>query len=141
MEKIARAVTNQPGSETTCFNWDVQNELRHFYSARDPEKSFHHCNVILRNSVMDGYLLSILAEWSNDPETQVKNLLNSAERYPRFAFVSAACALRAAGLTSDAALRQKLLHRVADLSGEGLAPYVAIARTILKARQTGTASN
>ena len=132
MEKIAAAVSGQAGAETTCFNWALQNELRHFYAYTHPEKSFYHCDVILRNSVMDGYILSILANWADDRETQVKNLIESADRYPKFAFISAACALRAAKLTPDAALRQKLLNRVVDLNGDGLEPYISIARTMLK---------
>lgn len=133
LAKIEAAVAQQPSAETTSFNWSVQNELRHFYGARDPEKSFNHCNVILRNSVMDDYILKILSGWATEPEAQLKNLRESSEKYPKFTFVFVACTLRAAELTSDSAMRRKLLHRVIELDGEGMAPYMAIARTILRA--------
>ena len=132
LEKIGEAVYRQRAAESAAFNWALQNELRHFHGAKNPERSFYHCDVILRNSVMDDYILNTLGHWAKEEETQVKNLLESARRYPSFGFITAACSLRAAEVTSDKALRLELVKRVASLEGDELETYRTMARTILK---------
>jgi hypothetical protein len=131
MKKIEGAISGEAAGTNRSFSWAIHNELRHFYAGQDLEKSFAHCEVILKNSLMDSYILNILGGWAEDPETEAKNLLISARKFPRFACVSAACRIQAAGLTPDAATRRELLDSVAALEGEELESYKTIARTIL----------
>jgi len=74
------------------FNWKVHNELRHLYSNIDEEKALYHSDVILKNSLMDDYILKILSKWQlgKDPWKAKNNLLELTTTYPKMRFVRAA---------------------------------------------------
>ncbi len=112
------------------FDWDLHNELRHLYATRDQKKSFYHCDVILKNRPMDGYILDILGarDAASDRAAAVQRLLDAADRYPEYKFVAAACRLKAAELLGeDRTRRKELLNQVAALKGEGLERYRVLA--------------
>lgn len=118
------------------FDWAVHNELRHLYAGRDSKKSFYHCDVILKNNPMDGYILEILGARgaAKDRAAAVKRLLESAEKYSEYKFVAAACRLKAAKLLGDdKAKKQELLSLVVALKGEGLERYRVMAEAQLQA--------
>lgn len=129
LEKKLRANPKQ-------FDWGVHNELRHLYSAIDPKKSFHHCDVILLHRPMDGYILDILGArgWADDPGAAAERLLASATKYPQFKFVSAACWLKSAELlASDKTRGRALLKQIAAMKGTGLDHYRTAAAARLAA--------
>lgn len=78
------------------FSRYVHNELRHLYHTISAERSFYHANVILEHATMDTYMLNILSEWNlgRDPGIAIGALWSKVQRYPQFAFLSAACLIQ-----------------------------------------------
>lgn len=112
------------------FDWGLHNELRHLYAGKDEKKSYQHIDIILRNAPMDGYMLGILGGDDKDKPKAVRNLLAKADKYPEFTFIRAACWLKAAELEGEAKSKA-LLQKVADLKGDGLDRYRALAASRL----------
>jgi tetratricopeptide (TPR) repeat protein len=108
-----------------AFDWQLHNELRHLYLGVDDKKSFYHIDIILRHRVMDDYTLDVLGARGADkaPAKAVADLLAAAVKHPEYRFVTAACLLKAAELTSDAAQRKQLRKRLAALLGDDLEGY------------------
>ncbi|MFZ4766553.1 MAG: hypothetical protein ACOYMN_16495 [Roseimicrobium sp.] len=138
MNKIGDALMHASSARSGNFNWAVCNELRHFYSGRDESKSFHFCNVILQNSVMDGYILNIVSGWATAPALRCKNLERVAVKYPQFPCLVAACLLDAAEKSIDGPTRRSLYERVGKLGGPGIEAYRAIAKACLEHRAEPT---
>ena len=85
------------------FSWKLHNELRHLYAALDEQKALEHCDIILRHSCMDDYILSILSEWQIGKDTQraIVNLEQWATRYPEMPCMQAACWIKAGDLYQE----------------------------------------
>jgi hypothetical protein len=84
--------------ETFC--WDLHNWLRHLYAGRNERASMGQCDIILKNSTDDDYMLNILSDWKleKDNVAAVKALEAKAKRYPDLRHVAATCYKKARNL-------------------------------------------
>lgn len=83
------------------FDWTYHNELRdQLRRIGDEEGSFREIDTILAHSIMDGYMLHILSEWTlgTDTAAAIGKLLASADRYPGNGFVGMAARIEAGDL-------------------------------------------
>lgn len=132
-ETVAKivALERQLEKEEGRFNWVVHNELRHLYGGFDDRQAFYHCDVLLKHSMMDDYILSILSSWEikdNRPKA-VANLTAAAGKYREFVYVSAACLIKAAELDDDSDRAAGLYKQVIDMRGPNLVAYRKVAET------------
>lgn len=122
-----RRVAENPG-----FDWAAHNELRHLYGAIDGKRSLHYSDVILKHSLMDGYILEILSGWriEKEPRLAVHSLKAAADANGDLKFLAAACRIKAAELAmlqGDGREAAALYDRVAAEPSPGLGPYRDIA--------------
>jgi hypothetical protein len=134
-------------SRQSTFNWRLHNELRHWYGAVDLRKSFYHSNVIFKHSLMDSYLLNIMAGWAieRDRDLAIINLYESAGKYPEFSFVAAACWIKAGDLEMASSPRAPdraatAYRKVLGLKGTDLAAYRQLAERRLRGLDVAVAS-
>jgi hypothetical protein len=114
------------------FDWAIHNDLRHLYFDVDEKKSVGHCNIILQNSVMDGYTLDCIGARLERAEA-IKLLLIWPDKYPEYTYVAAACWIKAAELLGkDDARSKNLLERVASLKGKSIKEYQSLAARRLR---------
>jgi hypothetical protein len=85
------------------FDWALHNELRHYYGAVDRDREFHHINVILKHSLMDDYMMKILAGWEigKDRAKAIENLRQIARKRKKAPLVVAACWIKAGELENS----------------------------------------
>ena len=108
------------------FDWAAHNELRHLCAGHDASKSFYHCDVIFRNRFMDSYTLECLGARAEQGATgeAAARLLKWVAKYPEYAYVGAACRLKAASLLEgEPDRRVELLREVAALDDRELQVY------------------
>lgn len=118
------------------FNWKVHNDLRHLYSGIDERKSLEQSDIILKNSILDDYILRILSRWRMDKDTDqaISNLLYWTDAYPEMQYVQAACWLKAGDLfnsKSDPERAREYYRMVLEQPGPELARYRALAEARL----------
>lgn len=130
LEAISEAVLADEGGGRN-FNWTVANELRSFHAGRNEAKSVAFCDLILRHSIMDPYILDILSGWDESPCARTEALEQVLQRHGGCPFVRAAATLEMAGITQDQAIRQCLLGKVVSMEGADLEPYRVLARMFL----------
>lgn len=111
ISELERQISDQPPGS---FDWRLHNELRHLYSMTDMRKSMLQCDIILRNSFMDGYILQVLRGHATDPKEIILQLSATGRKYPDFADLSAACWIHAAQYSSGAD-RDQFLRRALSL--------------------------
>jgi hypothetical protein len=107
-------------SNPTIFSWVTHNELRHQYLTISEKMSMKHADIILQNSPMDGYMMSILGEWNveqNPPQLDkaIASLLANSEKFSMFQHLHIACLLKAADLYRKSGMEveaQQLYKRV-----------------------------
>jgi hypothetical protein len=129
IETLEKKWKSKPGE----FDWGVHNDLRHLYGGRDVKKMLLHCNIIFRNSPMDGYTLDCLGARAPDKAQAIKTLLELAKDHPEYTFLALACWLKAAELEGYATPRGKeLLQKVAGLEEKEVERYRAIANAKLE---------
>jgi hypothetical protein len=118
--KIAELEKKLAALRSGEFDWALHNELRHWYGAVDERKSMVHCDVILKHSRMDGYMILVLG--GKDP-TRAKALAAMTARAMKYADLpnlAAACWVRAAELATDRTAAAAYYRKA--LAVRGLAP-------------------
>lgn len=123
------------------FDWKAHNELRHLYSEINPRKSMEHADIILKYSVMDGYILSILSGWELDknPDKAIINLLSKVESYPDLLFIKAACWDMVGNIFSKQNRREEAksyYQKVIDTSSQEANGYIFFAKNQLNYMDT-----
>jgi hypothetical protein len=126
---ISEAVLAEDGGRN--FNWVVANQLRHFHAGRGEAKSIAFCDRILRHSIMDSYVLDILADWNDSHAKRTKALEEAVDRHVEYPFVCAAAMLEVARIARDRSIRRNLLEKVASIEGTDLEPYRVLAKMLL----------
>lgn len=119
------------------FEFSVHNELRHLYASKgssdlnssDTRKSIQHMEIILENSVMNKYILSVLSSHKKDLDHKLNSLLINAEFHKHFELVVAACYLQAALFTQDRKKGLEYVAKVLELPSERTKPYKKLAET------------
>jgi hypothetical protein len=119
-----------------AFCWDLHNELRHYYGAKDERLSMEQCDIIFRHSLMDDYILSILGGWkeADDPQVAVVVLRDRAERYANLKYLAAACTLKAGDLQArqgQVEAARESYQAVAQTGARMLRAYRDLARARL----------
>jgi len=84
----------------STFCWKLHNELRHMYAESDERASMGHCDIILKHSPNDRYILNILSNWNlgKDAMRAADALEAKAERYADLPHLVAACLTKARSL-------------------------------------------
>lgn len=115
------------------FDWKTHNELRDLYGrVRDEKSSLKQCDIIFKNSFMDGYTLDCCGARNPDKNAGAAELIRKAEKFPEFKYLFAACLIKAAELQSpDDESRAENLRRVVELEGDALERYRELARNSL----------
>lgn len=113
------------------FVWDLHNSLRHLY--RDERLSMQQADIILRHSLMDSYILDILAAWkaADDPQLAAIVLGERAEKYADLKFLVAGCLVKAGDLQARQGMKELAYAsyaKVAQNPDEALRPYRTLAR-------------
>ncbi|MDX1927039.1 MAG: hypothetical protein SFV81_11000 [Pirellulaceae bacterium] len=115
------------------FDWELHNELRHWYGAIDVARSMKHVEVILKNRPGDEYMKQVLGGKNPDPKQAVSALTETAKRYPKLLNLTAACWLWGGELEVDPKAAEAMLRRVASV--QGAEPYYRMnAQELLSAR-------
>lgn len=114
------------------FNYQAENDLRHLWLSIDPLKAQYYANDILRFAFMDAYQLNVLSDWliGNDDARAIEILLQKASEFPQFAYLQAACRLKAAELLDamgKAAEAREVRQSVASSSDPDLSEYTQLA--------------
>lgn len=141
IEQLEKYLLDHPG----YYNWDMHNELRHLYSVSNPKKSMEHADIILKNSLMDGYILSILSGWQLDKNTDlaIQNFLAKTQIYSDLPFLKAACLISIGDLyakTNRSTQAEDYYTQVANDPSEVIMEYKLTARnrlTQLKSNSEG----
>ncbi|MBI4424190.1 MAG: hypothetical protein HY554_10710 [Elusimicrobia bacterium] len=124
-------------SAEDAFDWQQHNQRRHDLATQgDVQGALRECDAILRRSVMDGYILSVLSGWEKAPQRAAAEL--QRHETGELPFAAAAINIRIgellteAGDTAQAAAR---FHRVQALAAAdpALEAYAALARARLGA--------
>jgi len=108
------------------FPWAQHNELRHLYADRSEAESMRHADIILAHSLMDDYILDILAGWQRgkDDGAAAINLMAKAEadRFDGLPHLRAACLIAAGdlhGALGRPAKAERMYRRARGLAGAG----------------------
>lgn len=126
------ALEAQFARNPNTYDFVLHNSLRHNYQdAKSFRKLFYHCNIILRNQVMEEYTLGCIG--GDKKEGDVNRLLEWARRFPEYRFVVAAARIRAAEMVADQSQARQLLQQVIKLPGSDLDAYRDEARKRLAA--------
>lgn len=100
-EKIAKLEARLSQQKSGSFDWSLHNELRHLYAGIDPKKSMSHVEVILKQNVLDGYIMGVLSGFQFDKAVAIRSLSKTATEYSEFPNVAAACWIWAGDLAKD----------------------------------------
>jgi serine/threonine protein kinase len=134
-EKIA-SYERDFAANPTNYSFELNNELRHYYSSFDQNRSSLHTDIILAHDPMNGYMMSILSGWNlgKNADRAIATYQSMIKQCAKFAHIQAACnvqigELLAARGDADAA---QYFQRVINLSGDDLEPYKFLAKQALK---------
>jgi hypothetical protein len=124
--------------ERSTFDWAYHNEMRHKYGGIDARRAMEHTDIILANSIMDGYMLDILSGWriGDDKMLAALNLLQQARNHSDFVHVRAACLMKAGELFAqlgERARAEEAYRSVLELRREEVSTYRALAEARLRA--------
>ncbi len=127
--------------ERPAFDWVHHNELRHKYAATDLRSSMEQTDIILANSIMDGYMLDILSGWriGDDKTIAALNLLQQARNHSDFLYVRAACLVKAGDLYAqlgDSARAEEAYRSVLEMKRDEVSSYRALAQARLRALES-----
>ena len=110
------------------FDWHLHNSLRdQYYNVGDDRKRVEQCDIILRHSIMDDYILMTMGAKDEDTARTVERMLAEVERYPEYRFVVAASRLQVAEFLGDDRRAHENLRKVAAMPGDDIAPYRELA--------------
>jgi hypothetical protein len=123
--------------ERPAFDWAYHNEMRHKYGTTDLRKSMEHTDIILANSIMDGYMLDILSGWQvgGDKTIAALNLLQQARNHSDFLHVRAACLVKAGDLYAqlgDRARAEEAYRSVLEMKRSEVSSYRALVEARLR---------
>lgn len=83
------------------FDWNLHNELRHWYGGLDEQRSMKHCDIIFRHSRMDGYMTQVLGGKNPDKVNAITAMTSRATKYSGLPHLAAACWITAAQLSES----------------------------------------
>jgi Protein of unknown function (DUF1559) len=124
---------------SSVFSWTLHNELRDLYGrVNKPEAALKESDVLLSQSIMDGYILNTLSEWKIDkaPKKAIQNLLRTAKQAKDCHFVEEACWLEVGDLyqqLGDPASAKVHYHKVLARDSITVSQYQKLARERLAA--------
>jgi serine/threonine-protein kinase len=127
--------------ERPAFDWAYHNEERHKWGAIDLRRAMEHTDIILANSIMDGYMLDILSGWriGDDKTIAALNLLQQARTHSDFLHVRAACLVKAGDLFAqlgERARAEEAYRSVLEMRRDEVSSYRALAESRLRALES-----
>lgn len=129
VKKIETSLAKKPGP----FDFNIHNGLRHLYGVfGDHRNAIRHCDIVLRNICMDGYMIICLQGVEKDDNKLQAIFQKILQDYQEFKFVKATAKLRLAELANDAETKKKWLQEVISDRDPELAAYQAVAQDKLK---------
>ncbi|MDB5386929.1 MAG: hypothetical protein JWM11_2575 [Planctomycetaceae bacterium] len=99
------------------FDWALHNELRHLYGGFDERKSMLHCNIILKHSRMDDYMMQVLGGKESDSTKAITSLSERAARYADLPHLAAALWIKAAERSDKPAIAADFYRKALAVKG------------------------
>ncbi len=117
------------------FDWDKHNKLRHKYSSTSMRKSMEQCDIILKHSIMDKYIMNVLTEWQLGKNNSLaKTNLAKYKIFPNLRYLQAAIYIQTALILKEEGElmeSKQYLNYIINNSDTAIDEYKKIAKEML----------